>query len=431
MRSKQQKGFIVNVNSGLVAGSADHGSMASSIRSKLNKKNDSKDKGISLEVPGSNEIANDFEGPSSRATKAQIKAKRNWKKNSKSLFLQESIDYEIPERSSLEEIQEEEREKTEEEEAMGRLKERNYSKALEKARKMNEASSALKDDYEDEILKKTQKKIHLNSPSKKQGGNSGTTGAFLKENDGKGKVEIVSSIDASESWQEIKEINSGTEFLKGLQIQPQSQRKSKEESETPEPKQKKFGVQDAKEGITSVVDIEMPSEKIAAMYRKQNERNLEEEGKKISEELNKETTQQDLESLSFMHDLDLRRSAFDAICYFKARGMIGAKAEKLIGRAKDKRNMTIDYTKGLNKEIQLDYRDETGRLLTPKEAFRYICYRFHGHKPSKNKVEARRRKQELQEKAGTSNSESRFSSFLQNQRAKSDQPFVDISKLIK
>ncbi len=32
-----------------------------------------------------------------------------------------------------------------------------------------------------------------------------------------------------------------------------------------------------------------------------------------------------------------------------------------------------------NKEIKLEYRDEFGRLLTRKEAFRQMSYQFHGH----------------------------------------------------
>ena len=28
--------------------------------------------------------------------------------------------------------------------------------------------------------------------------------------------------------------------------------------------------------------------------------------------------------------------------------------------------------------IKLEYRDDQGRLLTPKEAFRQLSYRFHG-----------------------------------------------------
>lgn len=39
--------------------------------------------------------------------------------------------------------------------------------------------------------------------------------------------------------------------------------------------------------------------------------------------------------------------------------------------------------------VKLDYRDEFGRLLTKKEAFRLLSYKFHGHAPGKKKKEKR------------------------------------------
>ena len=80
--------------------------------------------------------------------------------------------------------------------------------------------------------------------------------------------------------------------------------------------------------------------------------------------------------------------------------------EELRGRAKDER--TYDDYKALdlkkvvkidaanakdeefaNREIKLEYRDEHGRLLTRKEAYRQMCYQFHGHGSSKNNEERR------------------------------------------
>lgn len=47
-------------------------------------------------------------------------------------------------------------------------------------------------------------------------------------------------------------------------------------------------------------------------------------------------------------------------------------------------------------EVNITYKDEFGRVLTPKEAFRELCYNFHGIRPSKNKRE-KRLKQYLEE----------------------------------
>lgn len=44
-------------------------------------------------------------------------------------------------------------------------------------------------------------------------------------------------------------------------------------------------------------------------------------------------------------------------------------------------------------EINLEYTDDSGRRLeTPKEAFRYMCHKFHGKGPGKNKIDKRLRK---------------------------------------
>ena len=81
------------------------------------------------------------------------------------------------------------------------------------------------------------------------------------------------------------------------------------------------------------------------------------------------------------------------------------------GRAKDKRTyedyekLDLDKVVSINKfkahqkdlefanrEIKLEYRDDHGRLLTRKDAYRNMCYQFHGHGSSK-KNEERRLKQ--------------------------------------
>lgn len=43
-------------------------------------------------------------------------------------------------------------------------------------------------------------------------------------------------------------------------------------------------------------------------------------------------------------------------------------------------------------DIKLEYRDEYGRLLTLKEAYRQLSYRFHGQKPGKKKQDKRLKK---------------------------------------
>lgn len=119
-------------------------------------------------------------------------------------------------------------------------------------------------------------------------------------------------------------------------------------------------------------------------------------------------------------------SAFLGI--LKQTGEINGKnggKEELRGRAKDERTyedyapldlknvVKIDKT-GLsgqphekdlefaNREVKLEYRDEHGRLLTRKEAYRQLCYQFHGHGASKKNEEKRLQQIERENKERSS-----------------------------
>ena len=74
-------------------------------------------------------------------------------------------------------------------------------------------------------------------------------------------------------------------------------------------------------------------------------------------------------------------------------------AEKLVGRSKDAR--AIDPS-SREFDVKIDYRDETGRKLTQKEAFRQINYQFHGIAPGKKKQEKRLKQLQLEERLGSS-----------------------------
>lgn len=63
--------------------------------------------------------------------------------------------------------------------------------------------------------------------------------------------------------------------------------------------------------------------------------------------------------------------------------------EEYVGRSRDKRP-TLDQSED---RVKLEYRDASGRLMTPKEAFRYMCWIFHGEGPGKNKIEKRKRRE--------------------------------------
>lgn len=89
--------------------------------------------------------------------------------------------------------------------------------------------------------------------------------------------------------------------------------------------------------------------------------------------------------------------------------------EEMRGRAKDERTYedyeNLDLKKVVqlgaratekdrefaNREIKLEYRDEHGRLLTRKEAYRNLCYQFHGHGSNKKNQERKLRQVEREQ----------------------------------
>jgi len=130
-------------------------------------------------------------------------------------------------------------------------------------------------------------------------------------------------------------------------------------------------------------------------------------------ELAKEVKTDDLDDSVFdgstARSAGVGRGLSSFVSMLKTTGEISNKnaKEELRGRAKDERNYenyaAMDLSKVVkigrnatdkdrelaNREIKLEYRDKHGRLLTTKEAYRDLCYQFHGHGASKKKEEKR------------------------------------------
>ncbi len=111
------------------------------------------------------------------------------------------------------------------------------------------------------------------------------------------------------------------------------------------------------------------------------------------------------------------------------------------GRASDSRNSFFTnamggfsdvYTGGChdnelaaNVEVALTRKDEFGRIMTPKEAFRQLCYSFHGIRPSLNTKE-KRLKQVQKELAQKQRNTSALSVPASTKQSKRDTPFVSL-----
>jgi len=131
------------------------------------------------------------------------------------------------------------------------------------------------------------------------------------------------------------------------------------------------------------------------------------------EELAKQVKEDDIQSGfdgSTADSVGVGRGLSSFISMLKTTGEITGKhggTEELRGRAKDERNYDnykpLDLSKVVligknatdkdkelaNRQIKLEYRDKNGRLLTQKDAYRDLCYQFHGHGASKRKEEKR------------------------------------------
>jgi len=93
--------------------------------------------------------------------------------------------------------------------------------------------------------------------------------------------------------------------------------------------------------------------------------------------------QQDIENLK-EHELDM--SAASGLAYLRARSQIGNDQESHKYKKSDNRPLEMSTADG---DIKLEYRDDFGRVQTPKEAFRAISWKFHGKTPGRKNMERR------------------------------------------
>ena len=66
--------------------------------------------------------------------------------------------------------------------------------------------------------------------------------------------------------------------------------------------------------------------------------------------------------------------------------------KNFVGRKRDKSGELVNPTK--DDRVRIEYRDEFGRVITPKEAWRHMSHKFHGKAPGKNKQEKRLKRYE-------------------------------------
>ncbi|KAK2078591.1 hypothetical protein QBZ16_003431 [Prototheca wickerhamii] len=134
-----------------------------------------------------------------------------------------------------------------------------------------------------------------------------------------------------------------------------------------------------------------------------------------------------------------------ALAFLQSRGEL-AQAVEWAGRTNDVKKAHGDglnkvYTGGreadrvaMDVEVALTRKDEFGRLLTPKEAFRQQCHHFHGIFPSKNSVAKRQRQVEEEikrKRVATGEQESTAMEQMRQVQKKQATPYVVLSGTVR
>ncbi|KAF7988954.1 hypothetical protein HCN44_007264 [Aphidius gifuensis] len=85
---------------------------------------------------------------------------------------------------------------------------------------------------------------------------------------------------------------------------------------------------------------------------------------------------------------------------------------------------------GFKPNVKLEYIDDDGHVLCPKEAFRYLSHKFHGKGPGKNKVEKRMKKNEqevLMKRMSSTDTPLGTLNLLQSKQKETQSPFIILS----
>ena len=178
---------------------------------------------------------------------------------------------------------------------------------------------------------------------------------------------------------------------------------------------KMYTLQDLRNGTASIVNIPLPNEEIIQNKKK-------EEVPTSSESLVNPL----LEEIPELEERPTGKGVCVALDILRKRGLL--EEEEALGRYNDKSYTTNDYCitdnpvkKKPAKEINIEYRDEKGRRLKPKEMARYQSHIFHGEGPGIKKTEKQLfREQNMQKLMNSStllnNKTMRYMKYEQNKK---------------
>ncbi|KAI4838857.1 U4/U6.U5 tri-snRNP-associated protein 1 [Plasmodium brasilianum] len=91
------------------------------------------------------------------------------------------------------------------------------------------------------------------------------------------------------------------------------------------------------------------------------------------------------------NEIKLDEGLYGALEYLKTKGELNI--EDKIYRNPENKPLHMSTDKN---DIKLDYKNDAGKVMTPKETFRYISWIFHGKKQGKNKLEKKIKRMEME-----------------------------------
>lgn len=211
----------------------------------------------------------------------------------------------------------------------------------------------------------------------------------------------------------------------------------------------KLSIKDSKEGMTSVVNVPLPSEKLISYSKNTGFQSVSrpsitpnpnankiitdnEPENEIYDEKFLEAHQEDLEKeLGFFKEEGYGVGLSGVLKRLRERGELEPNSDDYSGRTNDKlpHEELAKFESAPSDKIKLEYRDQHGKLMTQREAFRYLCWTFHGKKPSKRKIEKKIKKEQMKSNPKTKNiGETPLMKAFNRVQANSNQAYLVLSQ---
>lgn len=170
-----------------------------------------------------------------------------------------------------------------------------------------------------------------------------------------------------------------------------------------------LSLKDSASGSTSVVNVALPSERLI------------QEAAKEPAPVSEPTPTPEVRP-SLTQELYMGRGLAECLQLLRQRAALKP-SKKKFGRSTDIRK---EGNSESTDDITLEYRDDKGRLLSTRQAFRQQCYSFHNEQPGKNKVDKLLKRAKLEEDRAALDQSKGGATFRAQKdvMAKTKQPFV-------